>query len=73
MRIHCSIRLAVDRGSFDSSWINGSMGLPILLYTQPSSVLTFLCIQCTCQGLRTPPPYRARAPRAVLEMKHQQL
>lgn len=59
--------------SLHSSCISDSMGLPILLFTHPSSVLTVCYTQCMCQDLRPPLPYQARAPRAVPEMKHQQL
>lgn len=71
MRLPCSTRPAV--GSLHSSCISDSKGLPILFFTQLSSVLTVCYTQCMCQGLRAPPAYQARAPRAVPEMKQQQL
>lgn len=71
MRLPCSTRPAV--GSLHNSSINDSMGLPIVLFTQHSPVLTVCYTQCMCQDLRPPPPYQAKAPRAVPEMKHQQL
>lgn len=67
----CSTRPVVV--SLHSSSISDSMGLPILLFTQRSSVLTVCHTQCMCQDLRPPAVYQARAPRAVPEMKHQQL